>query len=135
MVGARSRTSDGRPCPCGAGLPYADCCGPLHRGDTEAATPEQLVRSRYSAFAVGNADYLLRTWHATTRPAALKLDPRMRWVRLDVLQSTGGLLATEGTVHFRAHYVGPDGEAVLTENSRFRRENRRWMYLGPLTSA
>ena len=135
MVGARSRTSEGPVCPCGAGLPYVDCCGRLHGGDTEAATPEQLMRSRYSAFAMGDADYLLRTWHPTTRPARLELDPRVRWVRLEVLRSTGGLLANEGAVQFRAHYVDPDGAAVLSENSRFVRENRRWTYVGPLTSA
>jgi SEC-C motif domain protein len=84
---------------------------------------------------MGDADYLLRTWHPTTRPARLELDPRVRWVRLEVLRSAGGLLANEGTVQFRAHYVDPDGAAVLSENSRFVRENRRWTYVGPLTSA
>ena len=60
-----------RRCPCGTGLPYDDCCGPLHAGSTAAATAEQLMRSRYSAFAVGDAAYLLATWHPSTRPAAL----------------------------------------------------------------
>ncbi|WP_275423743.1 YchJ family protein, partial [Virgisporangium ochraceum] len=53
-------------CPCGGG-PYAACCGPAH-GGAPAATAEALMRSRYSAFALGDADYLLRTWHPTTRP-------------------------------------------------------------------
>ena len=68
-----------RRCPCGTGLPYDECCGPLHAGATPAATAEQLMRSRYSAFAVGDAAYLLATWHPSTRPPALELDPGVRW--------------------------------------------------------
>jgi uncharacterized protein YchJ len=57
-----------RRCPCGTGLPYAECCRPLHDGTGTAASAEQLMRSRYSAFAVGDPAYLLATWHPTTRP-------------------------------------------------------------------
>ena len=49
-------------CPCGTGQSYVDCCGALHSGARTAATAEQLMRSRYSAFAVSDEDYLLRTW-------------------------------------------------------------------------
>ena len=90
------------------------------------------MRSRYSAFATGNADYLLRTWHPSTRPARLVLDPLVRWVGLDVLSSTGGLLASEATVEFRAHYVDRRGPSTLHENSRFVRADGRWVYVGPL---
>lgn len=55
-------------CPCLSGLPYDECCGRLHREDSHAATTEQLMRSRFSAFAVGDAEYLLATWHRATRP-------------------------------------------------------------------
>ncbi|MGZ4607464.1 MAG: YchJ family protein, partial [Blastococcus sp.] len=48
-----------RRCPCGTGLPYDECCGPLHDGTSAAATAEQLMRSRYAAFAVGDTGYLL----------------------------------------------------------------------------
>ncbi len=62
------------------------------------------MRSRYSAFAVGDSRYLLETWHSTTRPRTLELDDRVRWTGLDVLTSAGGsLLSAEGTVEFRAH--------------------------------
>jgi SEC-C motif-containing protein len=88
------------------------------------------MRSRYSAFAVGDADYLLATWHPTTRPRALDLDPQVRWTGLDVLATTGGsLLQSEGTVEFRAHYRR-DGEAgAQHENSRFARDGGHWRYL------
>jgi SEC-C motif-containing protein len=101
------------------------------------------MRSRFSAFAVGDPAYLLTTWHPRTRPASLELDPAQRWYRLDILQTTrGGMLDTEGTVEFRAHfrYDGPPDEqqpdrpqrGEQHEVSRFVREDRRWYYLDEL---
>ena len=119
-----------RRCPCGTGLSYAECCGRFHDGTAHAATAEQLMRSRYSAFAVGDAGYLLATWHPSTRPRGLELDPHTRWTGLDVLGTTGGtLLAAEGTVEFRAHHVVDREAGAQHENSRFRREGGRWYYL------
>ncbi|MEP6191186.1 MAG: YchJ family metal-binding protein, partial [Marinobacter sp.] len=66
-------------CPCGFTLAYEQCCQPLHRGEA-AATPEALMRSRYSAFVVGQADYLLATWHPSTRPVELSLESSPDWV-------------------------------------------------------
>jgi hypothetical protein len=60
-------------CPCGLGDGYESCCGRLHAG-APAPTAESLMRSRYSAFAVGDAGYLLRTWHPSGRPQNLSLD-------------------------------------------------------------
>ena len=119
-----------RRCPCGTGLSYADCCGRLHEGTTTAGSAEQLMRSRYSAFVVGDAGYLLATWHPATRPAALDLDADVRWTGLDVIATTGGaLLEAEGTVEFRAHYVRGREAGAQHENSRFVREDGRWRYL------
>nr|MDT0663334.1 YchJ family metal-binding protein [Micromonospora sp. DSM 115978] len=125
-----------RPCPCGTGHPYAECCGPVHQGGAVAPTAEALMRSRFSAFAVGDAAYLLRTWHPTTRPARLTLDPRQRWTHLEILASErGGLFDTTGTVEFRAHYRTSDGPGPVHEtgsvheNSHFAREDGRWVYL------
>lgn len=117
-------------CPCLSGETYDACCGPLHRGDATAPTAEQLMRSRYSAFAVGDAAYLRATWHPRTRPRDLELDPDVRWYRLDVLATTaGGPFDTAGTVEFRAHHRGPDGRGSLHEVSRFVREGGAWSYL------
>ena len=117
-------------CPCDTGLPYADCCGRLHDGTATAATAEQLMRSRYSAFAVGEAGYLLATWHPATRPGRLDLDDDVRWTGLDVLATAAGsLLAAEGTVEFRAHYVRDGRAGAQHENSRFVREDGAWRYL------
>jgi SEC-C motif-containing protein len=113
-------------CPCGTGLPYAECCGRLHDGTASAATAEQLMRSRYSAFVVGDPAYLLDTWHPRTRPRSLELDPDVRWTGLEIVATSGGsMLDTEGTVAFRASRVG----GVQAERSRFVREAGTWFYL------
>jgi SEC-C motif-containing protein len=113
-------------CPCGTGLPYADCCGRLHDGTATAATAEQLMRSRYSAFVVGDPAYLLETWYPRTRPRSLELDPDARWTGLEIVSTSGGsMLDAEGIVEFRAHRVGGEQH----ERSRFVRQNGRWFYL------
>lgn len=118
-------------CPCLSGLPFAECCEPLHRGDAIAPTAEQLMRSRFSAFAVGDADHLLATWHPSTRPAALELDPAVRWFRLDIIdRAAGGPLDTRGEVEFEAYWRSPDDRGSHRERSRFVREAGRWFYLG-----
>ncbi|MFY1671680.1 YchJ family protein [Plantactinospora sp. WMMB334] len=119
-----------RRCPCGTGAAYPDCCGALHGGRTVAATAEALMRSRFSAYAVGDAGYLLRTWHSTTRPARLTLDPAHRWTRLDILDTDrGGIFDTAGTVEFRAHYRRSGLPGEVHERSRFGREDGQWRYL------
>ena len=119
-------------CPCGLGAPYAQCCGRFHH-DAERAAPtaELLMRSRFSAFAVRDAAYLMRTWHVSVRPPRLDLDPAQVWTRLEILGATGGgPLHAEGTVEFRAHYTDRTGSGLLHENSRFTRADGRWMYAG-----
>ena len=119
-------------CPCGAGPPYGDCCGRWHRSPAGAPTAEQLMRSRFTAFATGDAGYLLRTWHPDTRPRDLDLTHGPRYLRLEVLGTgRGGLFDTEGTVLFRAHYVEGGRRGVLEEHSRFVREDGRWLYVAP----
>ncbi|MFI7608387.1 YchJ family protein [Micromonospora sp. NPDC049366] len=122
--------SAGAACPCGSGRPYAACCGPLHAGDADAPTAEALMRSRFSAFAVGDAGYLLRSWHERTRPGSLDLDPAQRWTRLEIVDVVrGGLLDSGGTVEFHAHYRLAGRPGTVTERSRFVRADGRWVYL------
>jgi SEC-C motif-containing protein len=91
------------------------------------------MRSRYSAFAIGDAGYLLRTWHSSRRPRALTLDPALQWTRLAVLEThDGGLFDATGTVAFRAIYLQEGKRGVLAETSRFARQDGRWTYLGPV---
>ncbi|WP_182346425.1 YchJ family protein [Tomitella gaofuii] len=125
------------PCLCGFGPAYAECCGRFHAAEgTAAPTAEALMRSRYTAFAVGDAAYLLRTWHPDTRPRSLTLDPDVQWTRLTIVATTGGgLLEQTGTVEFVAQYRtrGPDGSlhrGRQHEDSRFVRIDGAWVYQG-----
>ena len=88
------------------------------------------MRSRYTAFVRGDVEHLLRTWHPDTRPAALELDPGVRWTGLEVLDRVGGgLFDAEGVVEFRAHHREGGRSGVQHERSRFRRDAGRWVYL------
>jgi SEC-C motif-containing protein len=88
------------------------------------------MRSRYSAYAVGDTDYLLATWHPSTRPTRLALDPERRWTRLEVVdRSGGGLFDDTARVAFRAHSQRRGRAEVLAEDSRFVREGGRWLYV------
>ena len=117
------------PCPCDTGLAYDDCCGACHAG-TPAADARALMRSRYSAYVLGNADYLRDTWHPSTCPAALDLLDlsRTRWLGLSVkdFAETGD----NATVTFVARYrVGGGSAARMRETSRFVREYEAWWYV------
>lgn len=123
-------------CPCGRVdikkrmASYADCCGRYvdHFMDAPAPDAEHLMRSRYSAFVLARADYLLATWHSSTRPASLDFDAGAKWLGLEVREhkTTG---ADTAEVAFVARYR-VDGRAVrLHERSRFVREGGRWFYV------
>ena len=117
-------------CPCGSGETYADCCRPRHDGSVPAPTAETLMRSRFTAFARGDTAYLLATWHPSTRPRSLELDPDRRWVRLDILDTLdGGPFAATGEVEFRAHYRDGSARGAQHERSRFVRFGGRWTYV------
>lgn len=133
MTARPSVTAASSPCPCGLPQRYDECCGRFHAGTAQPPTAELLMRSRFAAFAVGDAGYLRSTWHPDTRPRRLRLDPGQRWTRLEILGRTGGaLLAAEGTVEFRAHFEQGGRTGVLHENSRFVRVDGRWVYLDAL---
>lgn len=88
------------------------------------------MRSRYAAYARHLAGYLLATWHPSTRPAALDLDPAMVWQRLEVVDVVGGGPGeAEGEVEFRARYRQGGATGELHERSRFARRGGRWLYL------
>jgi SEC-C motif-containing protein len=87
------------------------------------------MRSRYSAYVVGNTDYLLATWHPSTRPQSLKLDESTKWRGLSILGARqGGPGHSRGTVEFEAAYAG----GSQRENSTFVREDGHWFYVSAL---
>ncbi len=115
-------------CPCGSGQPYGECCGPFHRGAALAATPEQLMRSRYSAYALRNEDYLLQSWHISTRPESLELPPEDQWLGLEIV-SAPVVAGTQGWVEFSARFRLVGRIEQLHERSRFIYESGRWFYI------
>ncbi|OBB71337.1 YchJ family protein [Mycolicibacterium monacense] len=118
------------PCPCGSGDPYGRCCRPLHVGERHADTAEELMRSRFSAYAVGDSDYVWRTWYPRTRPATITLDPGLEWVGLEIVDvAAGGRDDDTGEVEFLAVYRQGRRTGTLHERSRFAVRARRWFYL------
>ena len=116
-------------CPCDSGRPYAACCAPWHAGlnvGVHAPTPEALMRSRYSAFVLGLVDYLLATWHPSTRSSDLVLSP-VKWLGLEVRRATAEDDA--GVVEFVARSREGGRAQRMHETSRFVRLNGRWYYL------
>lgn len=119
-------------CPCHSGDPFGACCGRYlaGAGGAPAPTAQALMRSRYTAFALGDVAHLLDTWHPSTRPGSLDLEPDRRWLHLSVEScSGGGPFDSDGTVCFAAVYRAPGGRGELHERSRFVRENGRWYYV------
>ncbi|MBC7205267.1 MAG: hypothetical protein H5U27_01975 [Methyloversatilis sp.] len=115
-------------CVCGSGRAADACCARFHAGEP-APTPEALMRSRYSAFVLDLRDYLLATWHPTTRPAALPPpEPGLKWLGLEVKRSALQD-ADHGTVEFVARSKLGGRAHRLHENSRFVREDGRWYYV------
>lgn len=119
-----------RDCPCGLPTTYDACCGRLHTGAAQAATAEELMRSRYSAYAVGNLDYVFRTWHPRTRPDDLSPDPALAWTGLTILDTlAGGPDDETGEVEFIATFRKDNTRGQLHERSRFTRRATHWLYL------
>ncbi|MFY9918618.1 MAG: YchJ family metal-binding protein, partial [Mycobacterium sp.] len=105
------------------------CCLPLHAGERLASTAEELMRSRYSAYAVGDLDYVWRTWHPRTRPEALTPSDET-WTGLEILDTVAGQQGDEkGVVEFRAHYRRNRRSGTLHERSHFAVRARRWLYV------
>lgn len=124
-------------CPCGRcddrgkALTFAQCCGRFTTFDLATPAPDahSLMRSRYTAYVLRELPYLLATWHASTRPVALSLEPGVKWLGLEVRQyRVQGDDSAE--VEFVARQRDASGRAHrLHERSRFVREQGRWFYV------
>jgi SEC-C motif-containing protein len=139
-----------RDCPCHSGARYAACCGRYHAGTSAAPTPEALMRSRYSAFALGLGSYLVETLasdhadRAGRTPAELEALARLlgrakdtqRFLGLQILEASGYRNPDEGAdgdraeVTFHARIFERGADRSFTERSRFRREDGAWRYEG-----
>ncbi len=121
-------------CPCGSGADFGECCGPLLDG-APASTAEALMRCRFTAYAIGDLDYIENT-HAKevrdgfNRSVAESTAASMEWVSLEIRETSGGLEDDDtGMVEFAARFKQDGTLQVHHEQSSFRREEGRWMYV------
>ena len=120
-------------CICGSGKLFEKCCAPLLDGSSGAKTPEQLMRSRYSAYALGDhGDYLLQTWFPATAKGLTVEALSLRscdWIELEILKKSQK--GDQGMVEFNAWFRSDEGDKqALHERSVFQRINGRWLYVG-----
>lgn len=114
-------------CPCGSGQSFENCCGQYIRYLKYPDNPEQLMRSRYSAYVLKNEDYLLKSWHQSTRPELIKLeDDLTQWEKLKIIS------ASENSVKFVAYFLNladkKNAIYALSESSVFIYDTH-WYYL------
>jgi SEC-C motif domain protein len=127
-------------CPCGSGADFGACCGPFIARNDQPRTAEQLMRSRYTAYSLCDADWLTDTWHPATRRPDVVIDPSIKWTRLEIVATeAGGPDDTRGIVEFIAYYKVRGRAQRLHERSRFQRSDGQWHYvagdLAPDTTA
>jgi SEC-C motif-containing protein len=126
----KSVTPANLPCPCGSKKTCAQCCAPLHEG-TAARDAEALMRSRYSAYALGLSEYIQRSWHHSTRPASIDVEnekEKPRWIGLQIKRHEP-IDTDHARVEFIARYKVNGRAFVLHEISRFVREGGHWFYV------
>jgi SEC-C motif-containing protein len=122
-------------CPCGTGRPYEACCGPAIAGTRPAETAEELMRSRYTAFARAAVDYIIATHHGKTRGEVSADSVRdwattSEWLGFEVLGTDrGGLADDRGAVKFRARYRQKGKIFEHLEVAHFEREDGAWRFV------
>ncbi|MBU1331869.1 MAG: YchJ family protein [Gammaproteobacteria bacterium] len=124
------------PCPCGSGDSLETCCGRCHSGQA-AADATQLMRSRYSAYALGHIDYLIDTTLPAQqsdldRAAISAWSLHSTWLGLEVQASEliGGQ-PEHAWVSFTARWHDAQGEHTHSERSAFVQCKGRWYFLDP----
>ncbi len=130
------KLSPNAPCPCGSDRKLKRCCALFHRG--RPAPPHLLMRARYTAYATGNVDFLIRTthpagpqWREDTAAWKIELLEYCRATTFATLEVLGHELDEEaGRAHvtFRAELFEGTAPVGFTERSLFVREGGRWLY-------
>lgn len=122
--------TDEMSCPCCSGKKYLQCCGRYLDHGQPAPSAEALMRSRYSAYVLKRQDYVLATWHPSTRPEKLDLaaDAQTKWLGLDVKRHELTAL-DQAIVEFVARYKINGRAQRLHEISRFIQLDQRWYYV------
>jgi SEC-C motif domain protein len=122
-------------CNCGLGPSLDECCGRFLKGDAKPETAEALMRSRYTAYALEDIDYIFNTHDPTTvhtqdRTYAAKWAKDASWDGLEIVATEkGGVADTEGVVEFKARYRIGNQPALHHERSTFRKDGDQWYYI------
>ncbi len=124
-------------CFCGSQVNYSSCCQPFHEYKKSPDSAECLMRSRFTAYAMRNVDYLLKTWDASKRPEEIDFSKEDAvWTKLEIVSTKkGGANDSKGLVEFKAFYMLDNDEYVMKEMSRFQKKAGQWMYLDGLVSS
>ena len=123
--------SDNELCHCGSGYLSEQCCLQYVAGSLNAPTAEALMRSRYTAYVMGDEAYLLTSWFDATRPKKLNLEQsNINWSGLSICKTQGGKAGDQrGVVEFIAKYVEAGKASQVHESSRFIYQQGRWFYV------
>ena len=117
-------------CPCESGQAFNICCQPYLEHNRDATTAETLMRSRYTAFALSDEDYLRYSWHPDTCPKTIQLNKETTWIGLKVVSTVAGNINDKkGEVEFIARSKNNGKASRLQENSSFTRFENRWVYV------
>lgn len=124
-------------CLCGSGLLYPACCGVYHRGEQFPKTATDLMRSRFTAYALRNSDYLLASWDSSKRPAKIDFSKETAvWQNLSIISNKKGNPGdSKGMVEFKAYYQQDGKDYFMHEISRFVKHGQRWHYLDGVVKA
>lgn len=116
-------------CFCGSTIDFQDCCQKYIDGTQSAPTALALMKSRYSAYATHQADYLWNTTHGSQRKYYSK-EEILQWATVNQWQKLEIISATENTVEFKAYFLDKNGvNQVHHEFSTFKKENGSWFYV------
>jgi len=118
-------------CLCGSDEHYASCCQPFHQNTKNPLTAALLMRSRFTAYAMKNEEYLLQTWDISKRPKEINFAKETaEWTKLEILKTKKGEEKdSKGIVEFKAYYTQDNQDYVMSEISRFKKTAGRWVYL------
>ncbi|MFT7653975.1 MAG: SEC-C motif-containing protein [Limisphaerales bacterium] len=120
---ATSGTYSTAPCPCESGFSFAECCEKILLDPRAALTPSALMRSRYTAYVIGDDAHLLNTWHQRTRPGNIEFVADQKWLGLKIKRAEGNTV--EFVARFKIHGKGHR----LHETSRFEQIADHWYYV------
>ncbi len=122
------------PCPCNSNNRYNECCAPFHKGVAFAETAEELMRSRYSAYAMKCYDYLCDTTYKPTDNLKEEVsswgNAVLSWKSLEIIKiEKGSKSDKKGIVEYIAIYFINEGLGQIHESSKFLKKKNKWYYV------